>query len=106
MTGRGTERYHFTRFWAQLSIGFGYLLIILGVLVGGLGLFLGAASYPVPEIPALARFGFLGGAALALALGVLIGGPYVVMGQCLLMYLEQRRLLIRIARRLRPSEPH
>jgi hypothetical protein len=93
----------FTTFWAELSIGFGYLLITLGVLVGGLGVFLVAASYPVPDIPALARVGFVGAAVLAMALGVLLGGPFIVAGQCLLVFLEQRRLLARIARRLRST---
>ena len=102
-TGR-RPRHRFTTFWAELSIGFGYLLITLGVLIGGLGLFLAAASYPVPDVPALARVGFLGAAMVAMGLGVLLGGPFIVAGQCLLVFLEQRRLLARIARRVRSLE--
>jgi hypothetical protein len=102
-TGRRSH-HRFTRFWAELSIGFGYLLITLGVLVGGLGLFLAAASYPVPEIAALTRVGYLGAAALAMGLGVILGGPFIVAGQCLLVFLEQRRLLARIAKRVRSLE--
>jgi hypothetical protein len=105
MDGRRRASYRFTRFWAELAIGFGYLLIVVGVLAGGLGLFLAVASYPVPEIPALARVGFLGAAILAMGLGVLLGGPFIVIGQCLLVFLEQRRLLARIARRLPPPGP-
>jgi hypothetical protein len=94
----------FTRFWAELSIGFGYLLMTLGVLIGGVGLFLMAASYPVPDIPFLTRVGFLGAALLSMGLGVILGGPFIVAGQCLLVFLEQRRLLARIAKRLRSLE--
>lgn len=99
------SRHRFTTFWAELSIGFGYLLIVLGILIGGVALFLMAASFPVPDIPALARVGFLGAAVLAMGLGVLLGGPFIVAGQCLLVFLEQRRLLARIARRVRPPDP-
>ena len=99
------SHHRFTKFWAELSIGFGYLLIVVGIVIGGVALFLMAASYPVPDIPALARVGFLGAAALAMALGVLLGGPFIVAGQCLLVFLEQRRLLARIAKRMRPPEP-
>jgi hypothetical protein len=101
MESEARSRHRFTKFWAELSIGFGYLLITLGVLIGGAGLFLMAASYPMPDIPALTRIGFLGGALLSMGLGVIIGGPFIVAGQCLLVFLEQRRLLARIARRVR-----
>ena len=98
------SRHRFTRFWAELSIGFGYLLIVVGVLVGGVALFLMVASYPVPDIPALARVGFLGAGLLVMGLGVLLGGPFIVVGQCLLVFLEQRRLLARIAKRVRSPD--
>ena len=101
MATEARSRHRFTRFWAELSIGFGYLLITLGVVIGGVGLFLMAASYPVPDLPMLTRIGFLGGAFLSMGLGVIIGGPFIVAGQCLLVFLEQRRLLARIARRIR-----
>jgi hypothetical protein len=98
------SRHRFTKFWAELSIGFGYLLIVVGVLIGGVALFLMAASYSMPDVPALARVGFLGAAVLAMGLGVLLGGPFIVAGQCLLVFLEQRHLLARIARRMRSPE--
>jgi hypothetical protein len=98
------SRHRFTRFWAELSIGFGYLLITLGVLLGGVGVFWAAASYPVPDVPVLTRVGVLGVAGLSMGLGVILGGPFIVAGQCLLVFLEQRRLLARIARRMRALE--
>jgi hypothetical protein len=48
--------------------------------------------------------GFLGAALLSMGLGVILGGPFIVAGQCLLVFLEQRRLLARIAKRLRSLE--
>jgi hypothetical protein len=104
MRTRRKSRDRFTKFWAELSISFGYLLIIVGVLLGGVGIFLTVASYPMPDIPALTRVGFLGAAGVAMVLGVFLGGPFIVAGQCLLVFLEQRRLLAQIARRVQPPD--
>ncbi len=37
--------------------------------------------------------------------GILAGSPFIVFGELLLIFLDQRRLLVRIHRRLRPRGP-
>ncbi|SRR6266508_1800060 len=96
--------YRFTRFWAQLLVALGMVIIALG-LVGALGLFLAPAGvfkeFPEGKQEALFR---TGGALLVGTAGVLLGGPSIVAGQVLLILLDQRKFLARLNGRSRRWE--
>jgi heme exporter protein D len=91
---RPAERYWFTRFWASVLVGLGVGVMVLGIAGAGLLLFL-PEQVPLPygRSPILA-------AAVALAVGLLVGAPLVLVGQLVQVFLDQRRLLARIHRRL------
>ena len=93
------HRYRFLRFWADLAVTLGTLVIVLGVFAAIVG---GVVVWHMERPP----FGFgrasgVAGAAGLAVLGLLLGGPLVVTGQCLLVFLDQRALLARILRQLR-----
>jgi hypothetical protein len=92
----------FTRFWARLLVIMGLVIVCLGLLLAMVAL--------VVEMP----WGSITGQAVlervfvALSLvisGILAGSPFIVFGELLLIFLDQRRLLVRIHRRLRPRGP-
>ena len=92
----------FTRFWARLLVILGVVIVVVGILLAMVAL--------VVEMP----WGSITGQAVlervlvALSLvvsGVLAGSPFIVFGQLLLIFLDQRRLLARIHRRLRRRPP-
>ena len=88
----------FTRFWARLLVIMGVVIVVLGVLLAMVAL--------VVEMPwgSITGQAVLERAFVALSLvisGVLAGSPFIVFGQLLLIFLDQRRLLAAIHRRLR-----
>jgi hypothetical protein len=96
---RSHERYRFVTFWADLAIAGGTVVIALGGLGAVLGL---VAAWNLPELPwGLSQPSGLALAASLAVLGLLLGGPLVVAGQCLRVFLDQRALLARILRQLR-----
>jgi hypothetical protein len=93
-------RYRFTSFWAALHVVGGLALLALSLLLAALVL-TGHVSFGLaldePTFPA-ARFVL--GTAVAF-LGLLVAGPSIVAGQLLQIFLDQRRLLRLVYRRLR-----
>jgi hypothetical protein len=92
----------FTRFWARLLIVMGTVVVVLGVLLAIVAL--------VVEMPwgSITGQAVLERAFVALSLvlsGVLAGSPFIVFGELLLIFLDQRRLLAGIHRRLRRRRP-
>ena len=96
--------YRFTRVWARLMVVIGVLFIVLGVVLAGIALFTeewrpGVTGAQV----ALERAVLVGGLIVS---GFLAGSPFIVFGQLIEIFLDQRRLLAQIRRRLRkPREP-
>ena len=92
----------FARFWARLLVIVGVVIVVVGALLAMVAL--------VVEMP----WGSITGQAVlervlvALSLvvsGVLAGSPFIVFGELLLIFLDQRRLLAAIHRRLRQRPP-
>jgi uncharacterized membrane protein len=95
--------YRFTRLWARLMVVIGILFIVLGVALGLIALFTeewrpGVTGAQV----ALERAVLVGGLVIS---GFLAGSPFIVFGQLIEIFLDQRRLLRRIERRLRRATP-
>ncbi len=92
------KRYRFTSFWAALQITAVLLLLVaslaLAVLLLSGTVSLGASLDAVPAARALAALGVV-------LVGTLMGGPAILAGQLLEIFLDQRRLLRLAHRRLR-----
>ena len=92
-----------TRVWARLLVVIGVVIVVLGALLAVVAL--------VVEMPWASVTGqaVLERAIVALSLvlsGILAGSPFIVFGQLLLIFLDQRRLLAAIHDRLaRREEP-
>src|SRR5262249_3208153 len=102
---RRTLSISFTRFVAWLAIGFGALVIVLGIVLAVVAWqvpsqSLGASTLPLGP-------GGLGRAAvpaLLVVAGLALGAPFIVFGQLVLVFLDMRRRLVRIDGRLRRVE--
>jgi hypothetical protein len=92
------ERYGFTRFWASVLIGLGIGVMAMGAVSAGL-LVLLPDRIPVPH-----PWPRLLAAAVAVAGGFVVGAPLIVSGQLVQVFLDQRRLLAGVHRRLRRWE--
>ena len=90
--------YGFTRFWASVLIGLGVGAMVLGVVSAGLVVLL-PVELPVPYAWPRALV-----AAVAIVGGFLLGGPLILTGQLVRIFLDQRQLLAGIHRRLRRWE--
>ncbi len=91
--------YRFTSFWAALQVVTGLAILALAVTLAALVLS-GSVSFGLPLDTAFP--GARSAAALFVVLaGVLLGAPSVVAGQLLQIFLDQRRLLRLVHRRLR-----
>jgi hypothetical protein len=94
-------RYRFTRFWARLMIVIGVLFIALGVILSGVALFTDDWRQGVTgTLTAMERAIVVSGLIVS---GFLAGSPFIVFGQLLELFLDQRTLLARIHRRLAPA---
>ena len=95
MTAPG--RFRFTAFWASILVGFGFAFAVVGVV--------GAALLAVlPEIPVPPPWSRPLAAGVVLVAGLVIAAPLILTGQLVQIFLDQRRLLARIHRRLRRFE--
>jgi hypothetical protein len=106
-------KYGFTRSFARVEIAVGILVIIAGA---GLAI---TAFYLVPQDPGWARLAVspagryeflarIAGALILFGASALVGTVFIVSGQLVLVFLDMRRRLERIDRRLRDwksSEP-
>jgi len=91
-------RDRFTRLWARLLIVTGAAIAALGVALAIIALVIETPWRSITGQVVLERV------LVALVLagsGVLAGAPFIVFGQLLLIFLDQRRLLAAINRRLR-----
>jgi hypothetical protein len=95
-----------TRLWARLLVIVGVVIVVLGVLLAMVAL---VVEMPWGSITGQAVLERAFVAASLVVSGVLAGSPFIVFGQLLLIFLDQRRLLASINRRLRrrgrPSPP-
>jgi hypothetical protein len=93
-----TERFRFTAFWASVLVGLGFTFAVVGVAGAGLLILL------PDQIPVPAPWSRPLAAGVMLAGGLVIAAPLVLTGQLVQIFLDQRRLLGRIHRRLRRFE--
>ena len=95
-------KYQFTRVWARILVIFGVVAILAGFISAGVALFTEDWRQGVTGTQAaLERAAVVGFLILS---GFLAGSPFIVFGQLLEIFLDQRRLLTRIARRLEPPD--
>ena len=91
-----------TRLWARLLVVIGVVIVALGVVLAVIALVIETPWRTITGQVVLERIivaVFLAGS------GVLAGAPFIVFGELLLIFLDQRRLLASINRRLRQSRP-
>lgn len=96
----------FTRFWARVEIAVGIVIILVGVALAVVVLLLPTETVGIrrslpPREDLLVR---IIAAAALLGAGVTLGAPFIVFGQLTLVFLDMRRRLARIDRRLRRWE--
>ena len=93
------KRHRFTRFWARLMVAVGMVFIGFGAVLAVVALITEDWRQGVTGTQAaLERTVVVGGLLLS---GFLAGSPFIVFGQLLDIFLDQRALLRRIHRRLR-----
>jgi hypothetical protein len=91
-------KYRFTRVWSRLMVIVGVVFIALGVVSAGIAGFTEEWRPGVTGTQeAIERALVVGGLLMS---GILAGSPFIVFGQLLEIFLDQRRLLMRIDRRL------
>jgi len=91
-------RYRFTRLWARLLVVIGVVIVAIGVALAIIALVIETPWRTITGQVVLERI-FL--AIFLAGSGVFAGAPFIVFGQLLLIFLEQRRLLAASHRRLR-----
>src|SRR5438270_13885042 len=88
----------FTRWWARLLVIIGLVIVVVGIALAVVALVIetpwGSLTGQVMLERALVAIFLVGS-------GILAGAPFIVFGQLLLIFLDQRRLLAAINRRLR-----
>jgi hypothetical protein len=92
----------FIRFWARVLVVMGVVLVVVGVLLAIVALLV---EMPWGSITGQAVLERVLVAISLVASGVIAGSPFIVFGQLLLIFLDQRRLLASINRRLRRRAP-
>jgi hypothetical protein len=92
----------FTRFWARLLVVLGLIIVVLGVLLAVVALVIETPWASITGQVVLERVVV---SAFLVISGVVGGAPFIVLGQLLLIFLDQRRLLVSIKRRLRHLRP-
>ena len=92
------RRYRFAAFWAKVLVVMGMLLI-----AGGLLLAAGAVTLDMPwgSLTGQAVLERVLAAVLLVISGVLTGAPFIVLGEMLQLFIEQRRIAERQRRLLR-----
>ncbi|HEX9822105.1 MAG TPA: hypothetical protein VGD07_21100 [Methylomirabilota bacterium] len=98
------SRYRFAAFWATVLVVIGMLLAVGGVLLAVAAV---ALDMPWGRLTGQAVLERSLAAALLVISGILAGAPFIVLGEMMRLFIEQRRiigrqrrLLARIARRL------
>jgi hypothetical protein len=91
----------FTRFWARLLVVIGLVIVVVGALLAVVALVIETPWASVTGQAVLERVLV---AVFLVFSGILAGGPFIVFGQLLLIFLDQRRLLAAIHRRLRRGQ--
>jgi cytochrome b subunit of formate dehydrogenase len=98
------SRYRFARFWAAVLVIIGLLLIAGGLLLAAAAVTL---DMPWGSLTGQAVLERMLAAVLLVISGVLTGAPFIVLGEIMRLFVEQRRiaerqrrLLARIARRV------
>lgn len=94
--------YRLTRLWARLLLVVGLLFVGLGVVLAAVALFIDTTWTGMTFLAGLAERVLV--AIFLILSGIIAGGPFVVFGQLILIFLDQRALLIRINARLRRWE--
>lgn len=95
-------RYRFTRVWSRLMVIVGIVFIALGVVSAAIALFTDEWRPGVTGTQEAIERALLVSALIMS--GILAGSPFIVFGQLLEIFLDQRRLLGRIDRRLRRAK--
>jgi hypothetical protein len=96
-------RYGFTRFWGRLLTAFGLVAIAVGFASAAVALFTEEWRQGVTGTQAAIERAVVVG--FLIVSGFLAGSPFIVFGQLLSIFLEQRVLLGRIYRRLKRATP-
>ena len=91
-------RYRLTRLWARLLVVIGLVIVALGAILAIIALVIETPWRTITGQVVLERV--IVAVFLAVS-GILAGAPFIVFGQLLLIFLDQRRLLAAINRRLR-----
>jgi hypothetical protein len=91
-------KYRFTRVWARVLVVIGVVAIVAGFVSAGLALV--TEEWPPGVTGMSAAFERAVVVGFLILSGFLAGSPFIVFGQLLEIFLDQRRLLARIARRL------
>jgi len=94
---RSATKYRFAAFWASVLVVIGVVLVVVGLLFALVALTLdmpwgGLTGQAVAERTLVAF--------VLIASGILAGGPFIVLGQMMRIFLDQRELIERIERRL------
>ncbi len=87
----------FTRFWARLLVVIGLVIVVLGL---GLAVVALVIETPWGSLTGQVMLERVFVAVFLVFSGIIAGAPFIVFGQLLLIFLDQRRLLARILRRL------
>ena len=87
----------FTRFWARILVWQGLVFVAGGALLASVTLIL---DIPWGSVTGQAVVERVLVAAFLVVSGVLAGAPLIVLGQVVLLFVDQRRLLGRMSRRL------
>jgi len=93
------RRYRFTRFWARLLVVSGFVAIVAGIVFAAIAVVIEEWRPGVTGTQAALERVIVAGS-LILS-GFLAGSPFIVFGQLLELFLDQRLLLSRILRALR-----
>jgi hypothetical protein len=90
-------RYRFAAFWAAVLVVFGLLLVIGGVLLAAAAITLDMPWGSLTGQAVLERI--LAAIVLAIS-GVLAGAPFIVLGEMMRLFIDQRRIMERQRRLL------
>lgn len=91
----------FAAFWATTLVVLGSLLVALGILFAGVALFI---DMPWGSLTGQAVLERTVAAIALLASGIFAGGPFIALGEMMRVFLDQRRLIAQIDRRLERLE--
>lgn len=94
-------KYRFAAFWASILVVLGMLIVAVGFVSAAIALLIDMPWGSITGQTVLER---AVAAIVLLVSGILAGGPFIVLGEMIRVFLDQRRLIARIERRLRRQE--